>query len=57
MHHRTHADGQKPLRQGGESDNRTDTVVATLWLVFYVLAIGVAISSPAVTGAIDLAAR
>ncbi len=57
MRHRTHADRQRPPQQSREGDNRTDTVVATLWLVFYVLAIGVAISSPAVTGAIDLAAR
>ncbi len=57
MRHRTHADRQRPLRQSGESNNRTDTVVATVWLAFYVLAIVVAISSPAITRAIDLAAR
>lgn len=57
MRHRTRADRQKPLRHSGGSNNRTDTVVATVWLVFYVLAIVVAISSPAITRAIDLAAR
>ena len=57
MRHRTRADRQRLLRQSGKSDNRTDTVVATVWLVFYVLAIVVAISSPAITRAIDLAAR
>jgi len=57
MRHRTHADRQKLHRHSGEGNNRTDTVVATVWLVFYVLAIGVAISSPAITRAIDLAAR
>ena len=57
MRHRTHADRQRPRRQSGESNNRTDTVVATVWLAFYVLAIVVAISSPAITRAIDLAAR
>jgi hypothetical protein len=57
MRHRTHADRQRLLRQSGERNNRTDTVVATVWLVFYVLAIGVAISSPAITRVIDLAAR
>jgi hypothetical protein len=31
--------------------------VATVWLAFYALAIVVAISSPAITRAIDLAAR
>ena len=57
MRHRTHADRQRPHRHSGESNNRTDTVVATVWLAFYVLAIVVAISSPAITRAIDLAAR
>jgi hypothetical protein len=57
MRHRTRADRQRLLRQSGESNNRTDTVVATVWLAFYVLAIVVAISSPAITRAIDLASR
>ena len=57
MRHRTHTDRQKPFRKRGERDNHTDTVVATVWLAFYVLAIVVAISSPAITRAIDLAAR
>jgi hypothetical protein len=57
MRHRTHADRQRLLRQSGKSNNRTDTIIATVWLTFYVLAIVVAISSPAITRAIDLAAR
>lgn len=57
MRHRTHADRQRPLRQSGGSNNRTDTVVATIWLAFYVLAIVVAVSSPAITRVIDLASR
>lgn len=57
MRHRIHADRQRLLRQSGKSSNRTDTVIATVWLAFYVLAIVVAISSPAITRAIDLAAR
>jgi hypothetical protein len=57
MRHRTRADRQRPLRQGGSRDNHTDTVVATVWLAFYVLAVIVAISSPAITRVIDLAAR
>lgn len=57
MRHRTHADRPRPRRRSAESDNRTDTVVATVWLVFYVLAVGVAITSPAITHAIDLASR
>ena len=57
MRHRTHSDQRRPPRQSGESGNRTDTIIATVWLAFYVLAIVVAISSPAITRAIDLAAR
>jgi hypothetical protein len=40
-----------------ESENRADSAVATIWLVFYVLALGVAITSPFVQDAISLAAR
>jgi hypothetical protein len=57
MRHRTHADRKRPLRQSGESNHRTDTVVATVWLAFYVLAVVVAISSPAITRVIDVALR
>jgi len=56
MRPRTHADQCQP-RQRQKDDNRRDTVVATVWLAFYVLAIGAAILSPVVTRAIDLAAR
>ena len=57
MRPRTQVDRQNRRRRRPEGDSRTDTVVATVWLVFYVLAIVVAISSPAITRAIDLAAR
>jgi hypothetical protein len=40
-----------------EGENRADSAVATIWLVFYVLALGVAITSPFVQDAISLAAR
>jgi hypothetical protein len=40
-----------------ESENRADSAVATIWLVFYALALGVAIASPFVPDAISLAAR
>jgi hypothetical protein len=40
-----------------ESENRADSAVATIWLVFYVLALGVAIASPFLPDAISLAAR
>lgn len=57
MRPRTHVDRKSPRRRRPAGDNRTDTVVATVWLAFYVLAIVVAISSPAITHVIDLAAR
>ena len=57
MRHRTHADRKRPLRHSGGSNSRTDTVVATVWLAFYVLAVVVAISSPAITRVIDVALR
>ena len=37
--------------------NRADSAVATIWLVFYALALGVAFSSPFVYAAMELAAR
>lgn len=46
-----------PLGQSPEKHNHAETAVATIWLVFYALALGVAISSPFVYGAIELAAR
>jgi hypothetical protein len=57
MRPRTHIDRQSPRRRRPDGDSRTDTVVATVWLIFYVLAVVVAISSPAITRAIDMAAR
>jgi hypothetical protein len=56
MRPRTQVDRQNRRRRRPEGDSRTDTVVATVWLVFYVLAVVVAISSPAITHAIDVAA-
>jgi hypothetical protein len=44
-------------RQGTESPNRADCAIATAWLVFYVLALGIAITSPLASGAIEFAAR
>jgi hypothetical protein len=44
------------VRQG--SENRADSAVATIWLIFYVLALGVATASPfIVADAIGLTAR
>ena len=44
-------------RQITDNRNRSETAVATIWLVFYMLALGIAISSPIVSAAIDVAAR
>ena len=57
MRHRTHSHRRKPLRQSADGNSRSDNVVATIWLAFYVLAIGVAITSPAITRAIEFAVR
>lgn len=57
MRPRTHADRQCSPQQRRKDENRSDTVVATVWLAFYVLAISVTILSPVVTRAIDMAAR
>ena len=42
-------------RQNAESSN-AESGIATLWLVFYVIALGVAISSPLISRAIEFAA-
>jgi len=42
-------------RQGAE-DSGAESGIATLWLVFYVIALGVAISSPLISRAIEFAA-
>ena len=44
-------------RQGTDSDIRGESAVATIWLVFYVLALGVTITSVLVSGTIEIAAR
>lgn len=44
-------------RRMAENSHHTEAAVATIWLVFYVLAIGVAITSPMLTRAIELATR
>lgn len=40
-----------------KKSNRADSAVATIWLVFYALALGVAFSSPFVYAAMEIAAR
>jgi len=44
-------------RRGKQGSNScTESGIATLWLVFYALALGVAISSPLISRAIEFAA-
>jgi hypothetical protein len=43
--------------QETKNRNRADSAVATIWLVFYMLALGVAFSSPFVYAALEIAAR
>jgi hypothetical protein len=40
-----------------ENENGADSAVATIWLIFYVLALGVAITSPFIPDMTTLAAR
>ena len=44
-------------RQGTDSDIRGESAVAAIWLVFYVLALGITITSVLVSGTIEIAAR
>jgi hypothetical protein len=44
-------------QQGPSRGSRGETAVATVWLIFYALAIGVTLMSLLVSSAIELAAR
>jgi hypothetical protein len=52
-----HSDPRISPRQREENNNSADGAVATIWLVFYALALGVAIASPIVSAAIETASR
>lgn len=52
---RTSIDFRRAQRKRSEPDRRSEAIVATIWLVFYVVAIAVAASSPVVSRAIELA--
>jgi hypothetical protein len=43
--------------QSSEQHRHAETAVATIWLVFYGLALGVAISSPFVYATMELASK
>ena len=48
---------RKSKRPATRQDHHRDEVVATVWLVFYTLAIVVALSSPFITHAFDIASK
>ena len=54
---RTSADFRKTQSRQAELHSRSEAAVATIWLVFYVLGLAVAVSSPIVSRAIELAAH
>jgi len=53
----------RPIKTGSgsrwrlEKSNRGETVVATIWLVLYVLLLGAAVASPLISDAMQLATR
>lgn len=51
------ADRSMSHRRSTDSDGRPESAVAAIWLIFYVFALGVAIASPFVSEAIELASR
>jgi len=54
---RISADFRKTQRRRAELRSRSEAMVATIWLVFYELGIAVAVSSPIISRAIELAAQ
>ncbi|MFY9686766.1 MAG: hypothetical protein WAJ88_13290 [Pseudolabrys sp.] len=54
---RTSADFRKIQRRREELRRHSEAAVATIWLVFSVLGLAVAVSSPIISGAIELAAH
>ena len=49
-------DGQKSSHWHGTERTNAAESIGTLWLIFYMLALGVAISSPLISRAIEFAA-
>jgi len=52
---RTSIDFRKRQRRWAEFHRQSEAAVATIWLVFYVVGIVVAVSSPIVSRALELA--
>lgn len=42
-------------RRSTDSNSRPESAIAAIWLVFYGLALGAAIASPLIAGALELA--
>jgi hypothetical protein len=57
MHKMIKLPRRKSKRAATRQDHQRDEVVATVWLVFYVLAIVVALSSPFITHAFEIASK
>jgi hypothetical protein len=53
----TSADFRKTQRRRAELRSQSEAAVATIWLVFYVLGLVVAVSSPIVSRALEFAAH
>jgi hypothetical protein len=54
---RISADFRKTQRRRAELRSQSEAAVATIWLVFYVLGLVVAVSSPIVSRALEFAAH
>jgi len=53
----TSVDFRKTQRRRAELRSQSEAAVATIWLVFYVLGLVVAVSSPIVSRALEFAAH
>jgi hypothetical protein len=54
---RISAGSRKSQRRRTELQNHSEAAVATIWLVFYAVGLVIAVLSPFVSGAIEVAAR
>jgi hypothetical protein len=54
---RLHTVRKRPRPHDKQNHNGGETAVAMIWLAFYLLALGVAVTSPILSSAIEFAAR
>ena len=52
----TATDQAIPQRHSAESASAADSGIAAVWLIFYLVALGIALSSPLISAAIEFAA-